>query len=70
MYTIPVKDEVLKAEIDAAFMASYGNPDNLSGEEMVVKHVSNYIRGVLNDYRERVAQEAVKDSVEKVEELA
>ena len=64
-FTITVRDETLKTEIGDAFAASYANPDSLTDEELVVLHVSNFIRGVLNDYRVKQAVEPAESGVTK-----
>lgn len=61
-FVIPIRDEDLKDEIEAAFAAKFANPDELSGEQLVVKHVANYIRGLLNDVRLAQAREAAEQS--------
>lgn len=61
--TITLRDETLKTEIGDAFAASYSNPNSLTNEQMVQHHVSNFIRDVLNKYREKVA---VEDAVAAV----
>lgn len=69
-FVIPIRDEDLKDEIEAAFSSKFANPDELSGENLVIKHVANYIRGVLNDVRLEQARQAaeqgasVEDSLE------
>lgn len=61
---IPVKDNELKAEIVASFVSSYANPEGLSGKDLVIKHVSNFVAGVLNQHRAVEAQKEAEKNVE------
>ena len=66
---IALKDDELKAEIEAAFAANFGNPDALTNEELVVRHVSNFIMSFINSQRIKVAVEAAQAEVVKLETL-
>lgn len=62
---IPLRDETLKTEICEAFEAAFANPDSLSAEDLVVLHLSNFLKQVLNDKREKDAVETAKAGVSK-----
>lgn len=56
--TIPLKDDALKSSIEAAFVVAFGNPENVTGEELVTLHVSNFIRSILNQHIAELAKAA------------
>lgn len=66
---IPIRDQDLKDEIGLAYAATFANPDGLTNQELIVKHVSNDIRRILNDYREKIAIEQAKAGVVKEDTL-
>jgi hypothetical protein len=68
-FTITIRDEALKTEIGEAFADQYANPDSLTDEELVVKHIANFVRGKLNEYREKQAVEAAKAGVNEEDTL-
>ena len=68
-FIIPIKDDSLKAEIEQAFLNSFANPDSLSGEDLVLLHVSNYIRSALNGARVQAAVTQAQEAVQKVDSL-
>lgn len=70
-YVIPIRNEDLKDEIDACFDAKFSDATGtpLTPEEKVILHVSNYIRGVLNEYRAEQARLAAEAAVEKEDSL-
>jgi hypothetical protein len=52
-YTITIKDETLKGQIEDAFEANFtdlGDPNHLTGEALVVSELVKYIKSVLNGY--------------------
>jgi len=67
--TIPLRDQDLKDEIADAFLANYANPESLTGEQLVVKHVQNFLRQVLNDQREKEAVDTAKAAITKESSL-
>jgi len=61
--TIPLKDDALQTEIEAAFADSYSNPDSLSASDLVALNISNYVRQILNNYRQKVAVQSALNGV-------
>jgi hypothetical protein len=68
-FIVNIRDVDLKEEIKAAFVSSFANSEALSPENLVVKHLENCIKQVLNDYRQKMAVEQALLNVVKEETL-
>jgi hypothetical protein len=64
-FTITIRNDALKTEVEEAYASEYANPDNLSPEALVVHHLENAIKQVLNNYREKQAVQQALESVVK-----
>lgn len=62
---VPFKDAAMEQEVKDAFLASFAMPKNEDGtdkftpEQFVKHHLKNFIRSVVNEHREKVAQAAL-----------
>lgn len=64
-FVISIRNDTLKSEIEDSFIANFANPDNLSGEALVLLHVSNFLREVLNSNRVKQAVSTAESNVVK-----
>lgn len=63
-------DDSFDAELDAAFLALFSNPDSLTGRQLAVKHCENFLKDCLNRYRKKQAVEPVESAVSKADDLS
>lgn len=67
--TTPVRD-ALDAELDAAFLDAYANPDGLTGRQLAELHIANFVRGVINEYRRKQAVTTAEAAVSEETDLS
>lgn len=70
-FVLPIRDDGLKTEIEECFAKKFKDADeeSLTREERVIKHLSNYVRQLLNDCREENAKAAALEEVIKEDSL-
>ena len=67
-FILEIRDETLKSEIEAAFQESFSNPDNLTGEGLVILHLENLVKSVLNEARRKALVDAAEASAAAIKE--
>lgn len=71
MATITITvDATVEADCDAAFLASYANPDGLTGQQLCELHTKNFIAGVINNWKMNVDVDAARTAAEQYSDIS